>query len=530
MKTLRDMTLPVPDWAARCAITPLRSMVALVDVATGWPALRRSRLSDSQVWLIAEKEVAENIRNFKTPAAFLLLLGLILTSSFLMSLDYQKRLENWAANRDAQTDQLFSGITSNYRTVDNFMAMSASSVQPESLLRKPLPLSIFAKGLDSVMERAVTIGEHPTVRPATGITFGAAQELNRSLNMFAPPDFLYVIKIIIALLALFFTYDALVGEKEMGTLKAMLSCGGRRRAILIGKWIGATLSLALPFLLAVLFSLIYLTAARGFAFEPVEWTRIGLVVLASIVYGMVFISLGLMLSAWAATRKQAIAVALSAWVVLVMVIPNITSLVAGWAKPLPTLVEHNAALVPLARQIEDEAKAASTDEGSTLFGYGKHYPSAAPRLREVTKRADDDYITRKLERDRFARWLARFSPAGAFSYAVTDLTGAGLSEFQSYIARLQRARDRQIELTEEKETEVSINISNEEEQRAADAKLKEFFEKAKRLQQELHQSLLIARSPAEAINDALPDIATLVIWSAALFALAAFALNRADVR
>jgi ABC-type transport system involved in multi-copper enzyme maturation permease subunit len=499
-------------------------------VATGWPAFHRSRLSDTRVWLVAEKEVAENIRNFKAPAAFLLLLGLIMTSSFLMSLDYQKRLENWSANRDAQSDKLFSGITSNYRSFDNLMSMSARSIGPEPLLRKPLALSIFAKGLDSVMERAVNIGDHPTVGPAIGIKFGTPQEQNRSINMFAPPDFLYIVKIILALLALFFTYDALVGEKEMGTLKVMLSCSTERRTILLGKWIGATLSLSLPFVMAAMFGLIYLTAVRDFAFERVEWARIGLVIIASVLYGMVFISLGLMLSAWASTRKQAIAVSLSAWVVLVMVIPNVTPLVARWVKPLPTLVEHNAALVPLARQLEDEAKATSGEEGVPYAGYGTHYPSAAPRLRQMAKQADDAYIARKLERDRFARFLARLSPAGTISYSVTDLTGTGLSEFQSYMSRLQQARDRQIELAEAKETAVSLNIANQAEQSAADAKLKEFFERGKQLQKELYQSLLIARSPAEAINDALPDLGALAIWSAVMLALAALTFNRADVR
>lgn len=531
MKSTREFTWPVaPDWAVRCAITPLKSLVVLVDVATGWPSLRRSRLSDTQVWIIAEKEVAENIRNFKAPAAFLLLLGLIMTSSFLMSLDYQKRLDNWAANRDAQSDKLFSGVTSNYRSVDNQMSMSARSLGPEPVLRKPLALSIFAKGLDSVMERAVNIGAHPTVEPAIGIEFGAAQEQNRSINMFAPPDFLYIVKIILALLALFFTYDTLVGEKEMGTLKVMMSCGAQRRIILLGKWVGATLSLALPFLIAALFGLVYLTAVRDFAFETVEWARIGLVIIASLLYGLVFVSLGLMLSAWASTRKQAIAVALSAWVVLVMVIPNITSLVARWGKPLPTLVEHNTSLVPAARQIEDEAKAASGEGGFPFPGYGLHYESSAPRLRQMAKQADDAYIARKLECDRFARLIARLSPAGAISYSVTDLTGTGISEFQSYVARLQQARNRQIELAEERANQMSVKIANEEEQRTADAKLKEFFEKGKQLQKELYESMLIARSPVEAINDALPDLGTLVVWSAVMFVLAALTFNRADVR
>ena len=72
------------------------------------------------------------------------------------------------------------------------------------------------------MERSVTLA-NPIVMPAVSFTLGSMQERNRNLLLFSTPDYLYVIKIILSLLAMFFTYDALVGEKENGTLKAMLS-------------------------------------------------------------------------------------------------------------------------------------------------------------------------------------------------------------------------------------------------------------------------------------------------------------------
>ncbi|MEW6212705.1 MAG: ABC transporter permease subunit, partial [Acidobacteriota bacterium] len=310
----------------------------------------------AQVWIIAEKEVAENVRNFKIPAAFSLLAALILMSFFLMSLDYQKRLDNWSANRTAQSDQLFSGVTENYRSADNQMSMSAQSIRPESLLRKPMALSVVAKGLDSVMERSAVVGEHETVPPAISFTLGAAQERNRNLMMYAPPDFFYIIKIILSLLALFFTYDALAGEKEMGTLRAILSGPVRRRTVLAGKWIGAMLSLTVPFLLAAITGLLFLTLARGIRFEQAEWARMMLVIAASILYSLVFISLGLLISARSSTRKQSIAVALSVWVALALALPNVTALVASRLRPVPTLNDHNTRIIPLARQIEDEFK------------------------------------------------------------------------------------------------------------------------------------------------------------------------------
>ncbi len=531
-----DSRLQTPDsrlsrnWMVWCFTAPVRGAVVFVDVAMGWPVIRRAKASDSQVWIIAEKEIAENVRNFKIPAAFSLLTVLILMSFFLMSLDYQKRLDNWSTNRAAQSDKLFSGITSNYRSADNQMTMTASSVQSEPLIRKPMMMSVMAKGLDSLMERSVTIGEHASVPPAVGFTFGASQERNRNVMTAAAPDLLFMIKIIVSLLALFFAYDAIAGEKEMGTLKAMLSGPVRRRTVLIGKWIGASLSLAVPFLMAALIGLVYLRLVRGFSFEGAEWMRVALIFAASILYGLVFISLGLLISARSATRKQSIAVALACWVLLVLVLPNVTTLVTERLRPLPTVTEHNISVIPLARQIESEVAASGSEEGFEFPGYGIHHQSAAPKIRQIARQADNDHIARKLDRDRLARTLARFSPAGAFSYAVTDLAGTGLGEFQSYIGKLQRGRDRQIELADEKQNTISINIANEAEQKKANEKLAEFFEKAKQLNRDLYESLVVMRSPQEAIGDALPDLAALAAWSALMLMMAALAFNRADVR
>jgi len=170
---------------AATIIQPLRWTVAVADWALTRPTHQRKRIGDSQVWLIAEKEITTNIQNLKIPVAFSLMAILILISFFLMSADYQKRLDNWSNNKAAQNDKLFSGITSSYRSTDSMM-MNAKGISHEPLIRRPLPLSIFAKGMDSVMERSVTIGDNPVVPMATSFTLGTAQEHNRNLLLFAP--------------------------------------------------------------------------------------------------------------------------------------------------------------------------------------------------------------------------------------------------------------------------------------------------------------------------------------------------------
>ncbi|HZS43647.1 MAG TPA: ABC transporter permease subunit [Blastocatellia bacterium] len=516
--------------ATAIIVEPFRWIAAVADLAAVIPSQRRNRVSESQTWLIAEKEISANIQNLKVPAAFSLMTILILISFFLMSADYQKRLDNWSTNKAAQSDNLFSGITSYYRTGDNrAMSMNGNAVSRQPLLRRPLPLSIFAKGLDSVMERSVTIGDNPLVVPATSFTFGAMQEKNRNLLLFAPPDYLYIIKIILSLLALFFTYDALVGEKEMGTLKAMLSGAVPRRSVLIGKWLGASLSLVVPFIVATGIGFIYLLTLRHLTFDTPETYRILLALATSSLYVLVFVGLGLLISAITKTQKTAIASALSIWILLVLVIPNMSVLIAERMKPLPTLFEHNVQLFTQARQIEDEAERVSPSQ-FTWRGYGTIHDSAGPRIRQMVAQADDAFVAERLGRDRFARTLARLSPASSFTYAITDLAGTGVSEYQAYLAKLQQARNKQIEITNEQKNMIELDSTDPDSQRKTNEKLKALFDRGKQLEQELHESLLTPRSPMQAISDSLPDLALLIIWAGLLLVFATLAFNRADVR
>ncbi len=516
-------------------VWPARLGVELLDLIIA--AVRRRRehvLAQSPAWLIAEQEIATNVQNLKTPIAFGLLLLLILSSTFFMANDYDQRLINWSINRIAQADELFSGTTAFYQTLGrDFMMMRARSVRPEPIIRRPLPLSILAKGLDAEMERAVTLGGPDRLGPIITFHLGNPQEVVRTKRLFAPPDFLYVVKIILSLLALFFTFDIITREKETGTLASTLANPVPRRSLLLGRWLGATASLQTTFLLATGLGLLYLTSVRGLTLSGIDWQRVGLLIGASMLYGSVFVTLGMFLSAWATRTKAAAGLALAAWLVLVLILPNLTALAAQRLKLLPTPAEHERALLRAAREIEDEAEAKHLS-GFAVPGYGRLHKEVSPRVRAVARQLDDTYINRRLERDRLARQLARLSPVSSFVYVATDLAGTGTAEFEAYIEKLRRARNQYIELADRRDTEISLRLSSQEppeqQQARLQAALQEFFAKTKRLQQQLHESLIEPRSPRQAIRDALPDLALLFGWNALLLLGAALQFNRYDVR
>jgi ABC-type transport system involved in multi-copper enzyme maturation permease subunit len=68
--------------------------------------------------------------------------------------------------------------------------------------------------------------------------------------LFPLMDWFLIVGVVMSLLALVFSYDAICGEREDGTLRLAISYPVSRSVLLLGKWTGGFLSLLLPFVTA----------------------------------------------------------------------------------------------------------------------------------------------------------------------------------------------------------------------------------------------------------------------------------------
>ena len=84
---------------------------------------------------------------------------------------------------------------------------------------------------------------------------------------------IYIVRIVLSLVAVLLTYDAISGEREQGTLKLILSNGVPRSTILLSKCIGGYVTLILPFLVPVLIALLILTMSESISFTGEDWSR-----------------------------------------------------------------------------------------------------------------------------------------------------------------------------------------------------------------------------------------------------------------
>lgn len=156
-----------------------------------------------------------------------------------------------------------------------------------------------------------------TVFALTIAWFGGAQQGTvgfRSVE-FLIASLVSLVIYLLPLIALVLGFDAVVGERERGSLDLLLSLPVTRVELLLGKYLGLAAALTVSTLGG--FGLVALILARQL--EPAEFVRYGGFMLSSVLLGLVFLSLAVMLSVFAADRTRASGLAIALWFFFVLV-------------------------------------------------------------------------------------------------------------------------------------------------------------------------------------------------------------------
>ncbi len=344
---------------------------------------------------IARKEIVSNLLSYKFFVVLLLMVLLVATSLFVLYRDFAERMADYQIIRPKPGEPI---------------AVVA-----------PNPLSIFAKGLENAMTRSFEIG-------VTGVEVRAGQSSGNIVYSFFPaPDFLYVVRVVLSLVALLFGFDQISREREQGTLKLLLSGPVSRAQVLAGKWLGNFLSLAVPFLLVTLIGAAVLRFDPQVRFSAGTTARLGLILFLSLLYLAFFLSLGMLVSALTHRAATSVVVLLFIWALVVFVLPN-----------LGTLVARQFVDVPSVRALSEKREQTWTRE--VLLGL-REGESLAEHWRTVNRendRMEEDYRLKFERLVRVARDINRLSPAASFLDAVTEIAGTGIAEESRFKGEIVR--------------------------------------------------------------------------------------------
>lgn len=147
--------------------------------------------------------------------------------------------------------------------------------------------------------------------------FGAAQQgqVGPSSIEFTIASLVSLVIYLIPLIALLLGFDAIVGERERGSLDLLLALPITRLELLLGKYLGLAAALALSTLAG--FALVALLLYRQFNWAGL-YHYLGFM-LSSVLLGLVFLSLALMISVLVRERTRASGLAIAMWFGFVLV-------------------------------------------------------------------------------------------------------------------------------------------------------------------------------------------------------------------
>jgi ABC-type transport system involved in multi-copper enzyme maturation permease subunit len=182
---------------------------------------------------------------------------------------------------------------------------------------------------------------------------------------------LNLVQYLVPLLGLLLGHDLIVSEKEDRTLRLLVASGLGRWQLLLGKFAGGCLTVAVPLWTGFLVSGVIIGfAARDTTFAP--FLKLGLTGLG---LGVVFMAIGLAISCCSKTRVQAIVVALLTWCAFVFVFDLLA---------LGTVLSFKAPAA--AREIEMVCDAVHVNAAADIHSEGDIF-STTPTQQTATNRS-----------------------------------------------------------------------------------------------------------------------------------------------
>lgn len=256
---------------------------------------------------IATKELYHNITTPRFITGFMLCLLLIPFSIVISINEYRSKVNVYQTEQKQADEENQANVYSAYRP---------------AIVKKPTPLSIFARGVSYNLGNRVKIlfGDIPMMSEGK-----AESRDNPFLNRFFTFDFISVLIIIISLMSFLFTYDICTWERETGTLKMMLSNPVSRASVLAGKMLGTFLTLIPMLLFSFGLCILVIMFYPDVHFTSSEWVRIGIIFLFSVVFLVLFMIIGLFVSSRVKHSGTAVVICLLLWITFLFIIPNLAN-------------------------------------------------------------------------------------------------------------------------------------------------------------------------------------------------------------
>ncbi len=379
------------------------------------------------MWHITKRELYNNLNSLRFALTTVLLLALMVTNAVRHIREHPKRVQKY---HDAVAESMDS-LTA--RAEDSLYKLAHEG--PGTLYKKPSPLHFCAAGGETLLPNRID-SAYDRIR------FWRLGYPDANINMknvgpdVSEIDWTFIIGYILSLIALIFTFDAISGEREHGTLRLTLANSIPRHTVLIGKFLGALISTTIPFMLAVLVNLLMLSSASAIHLNTQAWGRLGIILFIALLYTCLFLALGLLVSARVQRSAVSLVILLLTWVTVVVFMPStLAALASGFSSSMASYEyeerygqDHTAL-----RRTWRFSWRESNDEKTLRIRGEWHTKMALSK-----ERLDAEYLTFRINQVQRARAITSISPAALLQHLLESFAGTGLDRHQQFIENVQR--------------------------------------------------------------------------------------------
>lgn len=491
------------------------------------------------IWRIAKKEFLLNLMTFKFAVGAILSIALICVFVPILAVAYQERLKVYNENVAYNEAELRKVVV--YKNIT------------PTIYRPPSVLAVFSEGLEKQLGNSATI-QYDKVPEISGAA------ANHYLSIFSVFDASLIFKIVISVLALLIAYDTISGERERGTLKIILSGTAARHQVLLGKLLAGLLVLVVPVTVAFLLGLIILLCFPMVHLTGSDWSRIGFMFIASLVFIATMYNLGLLFSCLARRSAISLVLGLFLWIIFAVVIPNGGSYVATHLVPIEPEDKINEQIVSLQREAGRETARERKRSGlNYISGYGERsdapgggfghgyvrsgseafihnthidYRVGVPikiKYADMYAQVEDSYLLGLFEQAHLATNISRASPISLYENVMSALAGTDMASFRQFMDAVRVYRKDVIEYMRSRTDNFSSTSfwtpCTEEE-----IKARPKGDTAEPLELSDLPRFTYRADILATLRRVVPDMSALIFGSVLFFALAFVAFLRYDIR
>jgi ABC-type transport system involved in multi-copper enzyme maturation permease subunit len=393
---------------------------------------------------LIRKEITETILDLRFVIATLLCVVLIPLGMYVSLKDYEQRLQEYQTSvqqyEQRSKRSMFSGD------------FGAEGYRP------PSPLSVFSGGLKDKLNMKVT-----TQYDGNYHIENLSRDENLQAVLFGKIDFAFIVSMVLSLLALIFTFRIVTGEKESGTLRLIVAGNVPRWKVIFSKMVGSYFVFLAPVLLSFLVGLLFLGNSEILLLSAGHFGAIFLVLVISLLFLFCVFNLGIFVSALTHSSIVSMIGVLFAWVVLALVIPKMSPMIAQVVHPIRSrqVVDTEKAMVlgeirrekekaeaELYKKVLTEAglgvERAFDDSAETEQAQKQYNKQKGPVIRQYqermskeARRIEEDYTNQRQAQVAIAANLSRISPVCCLVYALSEISGTGSSEIENFSKQAQ---------------------------------------------------------------------------------------------